>query len=395
MNETPELNLLPRMLSNRLQQRLSEVPAVALLGPRQVGKTTLALAAAEQSDALYLDLQSEKDRALLSEPEHFLSTNSNRLVILDEIHRVPSLFPVLRGLIDKGRRAGRKASQFLILGSASIDLLKQSGESLAGRISYLELGPLCLIEVNDIDRLWLRGGFPDSYLAQSDEASMRWRTDFIRTYVEREALQFSARLTSETLRRLWALTALNQGSLLNVAQLGRNVGIDVQTTARYLDLLEGLMLIRRLTPWHSNVGKRLIKSPKMYVRDSGVLHALLQIDNQRSLLSHPQIGLSWEGFVIDNVIGVLPENCKAHFYRTSGGAEIDLVLHWTNGTTWAIEIKRSIKPAASRGFHEACEDIQASKRFIVYSGDNEFRLANGVTAISVLKLMEQIGRAHV
>ena len=388
MNETPELNLLPRLLSKRLQQRLSEVPAVALLGPRQVGKTTLALATADQTDALYLDLQSEKDRALLSEPEHFLSTNSNRLVILDEIHRVPSLFPVLRGLIDKGRRAGRKASQFLILGSASIDLLKQSGESLAGRISYLELGPLCLSEVNDLDRLWLRGGFPDSYLAQSDEASMRWRTDFIRTYVEREALQFSARLTSETLRRLWALTALNQGGLLNVAQLGRNVGIDVQTTARYLDLLEGLMLIRRLTPWHSNVGKRLIKSPKMYVRDSGVLHALLQIDNQRSLLSHPQIGLSWEGFVIDNVISVLPENCKAHFYRTSGGAEIDLVLHWTNGNAWAIEIKRSIKPAASRGFHEACEDIQASKRFIVYSGDNEFRLANGVTAISVLKLME-------
>lgn len=217
---------------------------------------------------------------------------------------------------------------------------------------------------------------------------MRWRNDFIRTYVEREALQFGSRLTSERLRRLWALVALNQGGLLNVAQLGRNVGIDVQTTTRYLDLLEGLMLLRRLTPWHSNVGKRLIKSPKVYVRDSGILHALLQIDSQRSLLSHPQIGQSWEGFVVDNIMGVLPSNCQAHFYRTSGGAEIDLVLHRTNGTTWAIEIKRSIKPTASRGFYEACEDIQASKRFIVYSGDNEFQLANGVSAISVIKLME-------
>ena len=261
--------MLPRRLLPELEQRLQEVPAVTLLGPRQVGKTTLALEIGSAYDALYLDLESERDRAKLSEPELYLSQQLDRLVIIDEIHRSPGLFPVLRGLIDQARRSGRRSGVYLLLGSAALDLLRQTGETLAGRVSYLELHPFDVLEIapsDDRDRLWLRGGFPESYLAASDGRSLRWREDFIRSYLERDIPQFGPRIPAERLRRFWTMLAHQQGGILNVAQLARNVGVDAKTAANYIDLLVDLLLVRRLPAWHANVGKRLVKSPEVYVR---------------------------------------------------------------------------------------------------------------------------------
>jgi predicted AAA+ superfamily ATPase len=384
--------IVPRTLALTLHQRIDEVPAVALTGPRQVGKTTMAMAEVKARDALYLDLESVRDRARLAEPELFLSQNLDRLVVLDEVQRTPGLFPVLRGQIDRARRTGRKSGLYLLLGSASLELLRQSGETLAGRMSHLELTPFSILETESLaspDRLWLRGGFPDGYLAVSDSVSLRWREDFIRTYLERDIPQLGARIAAETLRRFWTMLAHHQGGLLNVAQLARNVGVDARTAASYVDLLVDLLLVRRLQPWHANLGKRLVKSPKVYVRDSGILHALLAIDDQNALLSHPVVGASWEGFVIENLLasasGVTP-----YFYRTAVGAEIDLFLVWPDGSSWAIEIKRSLDPRPDRGFHVACADLEPKRRFIVYPGDQEFPIAPDITALPVAALARKL-----
>lgn len=372
--------LLPRILDD-----LTHAPAVALLGPRQVGKTTLALevgrATKGQRESVYLDLESEADRAKLAEPELYLDGHLDKLVIVDEVHRAPGLFPVLRGLIDKARRDGRRAGLYLLLGSASIDLLKQSGESLAGRIAYAELAPLTLGEAFDLpqDLLWLRGGFPDSLQAGSDARSLRWRRDFIRTYLERDVAQFSPRLAGETLRRLWVLLAHQQGGLLNAASMARSLGVDAKTIANYLDLLVDLMLVRRLPPWHANTGKRLVRSPKVYVRDSGIVHALLGVADAEALSGHPVQGGSWETFVIENLLAVAPDGVEASFYRTGAGAEIDLVLSWPDGRCWAIEIKRSLSPKAERGFHSACADLQPERRWLVYPGGEAYTIADGLT----------------
>jgi predicted AAA+ superfamily ATPase len=372
----------------RLLAELDESPAVALLGPRQSGKTTLALEVGEGRPSLYLDLEAPSDRAKLDDPEAFLSAHQHELVILDEVHRVEGLFPVLRGLIDRARRRGRKHGLYLLLGSAGPDLLARSGETLAGRIAYLELGPLQLRETgaSTLDALWLRGGFPDSFGARSEPASLRWRQSFIRTYLERDVPLFGPRLPAETLRRLWTMLAHLQGSLLNVSDLARSLGIDVRTTSRYLDLLVDLLLVRRLPPWHANVGKRLVRSPKVYVRDSGLVHALLGIANADALLGHPVVGASFEGFVLENVAAACEPDVACHFYRTSGGAEIDIVLAWPSGALWAIEVKRSLAPKVERGFHSACEDLAPSKRFVVYPGTERWPLGNGVEAIGVAEL---------
>jgi len=358
--------MIERRLLPILLQRLDEVPAVVLLGPRQAGKTTLALALGKPRGALYLDLESEQDRAKLAEPELYLSDHLGKLVILDEIHRAPGLFPVLRGLIDRARRGTKKHGLYLLLGSAALDLLKQAGETLAGRVSYLELDPFDALEAGgtaaDLDRLWLRGGFPESFLAPSNARSLRWRQDFIRAYLERDIPQFGPRIAAETLRRFWAMLAHHQGGMLNVAQLARNLGVDAKTAAAYIDLLTDLLLVRRLPSWHANVGKRLVKSPRVYVRDSGLVHALLAIGDKETLLSHPVVGASWEGFVIENLLAVVPEGVQGHFYRTSGGAEIDLVLSFPDGRLWAVEIKRSLSPRPERGFHAACTDISPARR---------------------------------
>jgi predicted AAA+ superfamily ATPase len=387
--------MIDRLLSPRLLEALGDSPAVALLGPRQSGKTTLALEVGAKQGALYLDLESEADRAKLAMPELYLADHADRLVILDEVHRAPGLFPVLRGIIDRGRRAGRVAGQFLLLGSASLELLKQSGETLAGRIAYLELGPLNALETQPrpLDELWVRGGFPGSLLARSDARSLRWRQDFIRTYLERDIPQFGPRIAAETLRRFWTMLAHHQGGLLNTAQFARNLGVDAKTAASYLDLLVDLLLVRRLPPWHGNLNKRLVKSPKVFIRDSGLAHALLGIPDRETLLSHPVLGQSWECFVIENLLAAAPAQVEAHFYRSSAGAEIDLLLSWPSGILWAIEIKRSLAPKLERGFHAACADLQPKRRFVVYPGTDRFSVAEGVEALPLRGLAERLGEA--
>jgi hypothetical protein len=388
--------VIARRILPALTSALAEAPAVALLGPRQVGKTTLALDVAKTRSATYLDLESVADRAKLSEPELYLSQHADELVILDEIQRTPQLFRSLRGLIDAGRRRGRRNGRFLILGSASIDLLKQSSESLAGRIRYLELSPLVADEVgrSRLDSLWLRGGFPESLLAASDGASLRWRADFIRTYLERDIPQLGPRIPAETLRRLWTMLAHQQGGLLNAAALARALAVDGKTIASYLDLLVDLLLVRRLPPWHGNVRKRLVKSPKVYVRDSGVVHALLGISDREALLAHPVAGGSWEGMAIESLIAAAPSGTEASFFRTAAGAEIDLLLKVPGQRTpWAVEIKRGLAPTIERGFHLGCEAVGAQRRSVVYGGVERFPLAEGVEAVSLVDLCAQLTAA--
>lgn len=390
--------MIKRSLSLKLADALAHSPAVALLGPRQAGKTTLALDVghAKGKHALYLDLESEQDRAKLAQPELYLADHGDKLVIFDEVHRAPGLFAVLRGLIDKNRRAGRRAGQYLLLGSASFDLLKQAGETLAGRIAYLELTPFHVLETPRLpdDVLWVRGGFPESLLAKDDARSLRWRQDFIRTYLERDIPQFGPRIAAETLRRFWSMLAHHQGGLLNASQLARNLGVDVKTAGSYLDLLVDLLLVRRLLPWHANLGKRLVKTPKVYVRDSGLVHALLGIPDKEALLAHPVVGSSWECFVIENLLaaaqGCGTGDVQAHFYRTGGGAGIDLLLAWPDGCLWAIEIKRSLVPKVERGFHAACADLDPARKFVVYPGQERYRLAQDIEAISLAGLAREL-----
>lgn len=384
--------IIERRIAAELKNLLDHSPAVALLGPRQVGKTTLAQELGEGRPSLYLDLESDTDRAKLSDPELYLSSHEDKLVILDEVQRMPDLFQNLRGLIDRGRRKGRRAGRFLLLGSASIDLLRQSGETLAGRISYAELAPLDALEVPaaDLDRLWLRGGFPDSFLARDDQASFRWRRNFIRTYLERDIPALGPRIAAETLRRFWTMLAHRQSSLSNAAELARALGVDAKTVASYLDLLVDLMLVRRLEPWHANIGKRLVKSPRIYVRDTGILHALLGLQTLEDVLAHPVAGAGWEGLVIETAHATMPEGTQAQFYRSGAGAEVDLVLTLPGGARWAIEIKRSLSPKVERGFYHACEDLEPERRIVVYPGTDPFPLPNGIEVMSLHQLAQEL-----
>ena len=363
---------------------LERSPAVVLLGPRQVGKTTLAFQVA-QPDGTYLDLESPEDRNKLSNVEQYLRGRQDRLVVLDEVQRLPMLFEPLRGLIDQARRTGsthgsRANGLYLLLGSASLDLIQKSSETLAGRIAFVELGGLHRLEVPPQlwDSLWVRGGFPQSLTAQSELESVQWRRDFIRTYLERDVAQFAPRISSDLLRRFWTMLAHLQASTLNMAQLARNLGIDTRTAKGYLDLLTDLLLIRQLGPWHSNQGKRIVKSHKVYIRDSGLVHSLLGIADMDALLSHPVVGASWEGHVIESLLAVAPAGTVPSFYRSSAGAEIDLVLTWPNGEHWAIEIKRSTTPKAERGFYSACDDIQPSRKCLIYPGTEDYPLDNDI-----------------
>jgi len=385
--------LIQRRAEAEVVDRLGQSPAVALIGPRQVGKTTLALELASTRPSVYLDLESETDRAKLSEPELYLASHADELVILDEVHRAPGLFQILRGLIDSGRRRGRRAGRFLLLGSASIDLLKQSGETLAGRIAFVELDPFDVLEVGAprASDLWLRGGFPESFLAANDAQSLRWRQDFIRTYLERDIPLLGPRVSAETLRRFWTMIAHAQASVLNTAALARGLGVDGKTVARYLDLLVDLLLVRRLAPWHRNVGKRLVKSPKVFIRDSGLAHALLGIRDMEALVGHPVVGPSWEAYAIENVLTVAPRAVEASFFRTAAGAEVDLVLTWPDETTWAIEMKRGLNPSVERGFHSARETLSPERSFVVYPGTERFPLATDVEAIGLPELLALVG----
>lgn len=385
--------MLSRQALSSVEVLLSGQAAVALLGPRQVGKTTLARQIAETRPSVYFDLENPEDAAVLAEPRSALRRHADKLVIIDEVQRLPGLFESVRGLIDEYRRAGDRTGKFLFLGSASPELLRQTSETLAGRIAYRELGPLNLLETGSdkADVLWLRGGFPDSFLAGSDRASLAWRRDFIRTYLERDIAQFDARIPAETLRRFWTMLAHNQSGLLNVSRLAASLVIDVRTLNRYLDLLVDLLLVRRLVPWSGNAQKRLVRSPKIYVRDSGLTHALLGLATLDDVLGHPVAGGSYEGFVMENLLSVAPDWANPCFYRTSAGAEVDLVLELSPSRCWAIEIKRSTAdPRAERGFHIACDTLGAERRLVVYPGDRAFPQANGVETVPVAQLMNEL-----
>jgi len=386
--------MIERRVAAEVAGLLDQVPAVAILGPRQSGKTTLALAIAAGRPSIYLDLESTADRARLAEPELYFADHPEELVVLDELHRAPGIFEALRGVIDQGRREGSGAGRFLLLGSAAIDLLAQSGESLAGRIAFVELAPFDITEVGakHLDRLWVRGGFPDSFLAVTDAISLRWRQDFIRTYLERDIPQLGPRIPAETLRRLWTMFAHHQGGLLNAAQLARGLGVSGTTIAHYLDLMVDLLLVRRLPPRLPNAGKRLVRSPKVYIRDSGLVHALLGLADKEAVLGHPIAGPSWEGMAIENLLaaaGASEHQVQGSFYRTSHGAEIDLVLTWPDGEEWAIEIKRSLTPAPERGFHSALADLKPQRALIVYPGTDSYRLAPPVQTIGLAELCTQ------
>ena len=387
------------MIRRRAFQAVSEAlgrqAAVALLGPRQVGKTTLAHEIAEKRDALYLDLESREDREKVREPVLFLRAYEDRLVILDEIHRAPEIFSALRGLIDQGRRKGKRYGRFLILGSASIELLQQSSETLAGRIAHVELGPFNSLEIKAdaaaLDALWVRGGFPDSFLARSDAESRALRDDFIRTYLERDVPQFGPRVPSETLSRLWTMLAHGQGTVLNASRLATSLAVSAPTVTRYIDLLVDLLLVRRLPPLHANVGKRLVKSPKVYVRDSGLVHALLGLQDLNDIAGHPVAGSSWEGFVIENLLAAAPARTAASFYRTSAGAEIDLVLDLPGKAgRWAIEIKRGLGARPEKGFYIAREDIRPRRSFVVYPGTETYPVSEDIGVVGVRKLAEML-----
>lgn len=384
--------MIERRHKTLVRRDLAEVPAVVLLGPRQVGKTTLARAiASEDPDTLYVDLEDPTEASRFSEAREYLDLHRNRLVILDEVQRLPGLFRLLRGQIDARRRAGRRAGHFLLLGSASRGLLRQSAESLAGRVAYRELPVLDALETgSDLNTLWLRGGFPDSFTAASEGASMRWRGNFIRTYLERDLPQSGLRASAETLRRFWTMVCHRQGSIFNAAELARSLGISVPSVVRYADTLVDLMLVRRLQPYFTNVGKRLIKTPRLFVRDSGIVHSLLNLRSLHDLLGHPVAGATWEGFAMESLIGTAPNGTDAFFYRTRSGAEIDLLLLLPGDEPWAVEIKRTAAPKVPKGFRIAMADVGASRSFIVYPGRETYSLGHGVLAIPLPELMKRL-----
>lgn len=380
-----------RQPQQKLLRLMQQFPAVGLLGPRQAGKTTLAFAQkALYPNALYLDLELPSAQRQLDDPEAFLMAHAQQLVILDEVQRMPELFGILRGVIDQRRRMNQPSGQFLLLGSATGVLLQQTSESLAGRVAYVELPALqasevfgTLASVADLNALWLRGGFPLSWLAASDADSMTWREVFITTYLEKDIPALGPRIPATTLRRLWTMLAHHQGELLDQAKLASALAISGQTVSRYIDLLCDLMLVRRLPAWHGNVGKRLIRSPKVYVRDSGLVHALLGLSNLDAVLGHPVAGSSWEGFVVEQLVNAAP-NAQASFYRTSNGAEVDLVLTFRNQQTWVIEIKRSSAPTVSRGFHQAAVDLGAARKLLVAPVEQTYPMKEHIEVVDLL-----------
>lgn len=392
--------MIPRLAHDSLVIALKRSPAVALLGARQVGKTTLAktLGAALGKPSLYLDLERPSDLAKIQEPELYLRDQHNTLVILDEVQRLPELFPVLRGVIDERIASGETTTQFLLLGSASLDVVQGASESLAGRVSYFELSALNLMETHlvetqgqsAVNTLWLRGGFPRSLLQPDDESSLNWRQDFIASYLERDIPALGPRIPAESLRRFWTMLAHCQGSPVNGPTLASNLSLSVPTIHRYVDILGDLLLLRSLRPWSGNIGKRLVKTPKTYVRDSGLCHALLNIGSLDELLGHPVVGTSWEGFVIENLLSVAPRRVTPWFYRTHAGAEIDLVLEVTPQQRIAIEIKRTLTPKLTKSFTAACADLEPTERYFVHAGEEPYPLAKDVTAMPLLKMMERI-----
>ncbi len=392
--------MIDRALHKELINALENMPAVALLGPRQVGKTTLALALSKidiDKPAYYLDLERDTDLAKLEDAEGFLEQFENQLLIIDEVQLKPDLLRVLRSLIDIRKRAGEANAQFLLLGSASRDLLRQSSETLAGRIRYLELKPFSVAEIQaqdplmfSIEKLWFRGGFPQSYLAPTDEESWKWRSDFIAAYVERDIPQLGINISAVRMRRFWTMLAHLQGQQINRSLIGKSLELSHTSIRNYLDILTDLYMVRQLQPWSGNTKKRLVKSPKIYLRDSGLLHRLLSISEYDDLLGHPVLGHSWEGFIVENILGHLSDKWRASYYRTAEQTEIDLILEKSSKEVWAVEIKRMSAPKTRIGFHRACEEVKPTRKYVVYAGKERFPLANGTEAIGIAEFLDLI-----
>jgi hypothetical protein len=387
--------MLTRRKQAMIEHRLRLEPGVVLLGPRQVGKTTLARRIVDEAprSATYLDLERPADRRRLDDADAFLRAQRGTLVVIDEIHRAPGLFGILRGVIDERRAAGDDAGHFLLLGSAALELMRQASESLAGRVAYVELAPFDVGELRATasgQELWVRGGFPRSFLAADDASSLAWRVDFIRSYLERDVPMFAPRLPAESVARLWGMLAHAQGTLLNQSRLASSLGVSVPAVGRYVDLLVDLLLVRRLRPWSGNVGKRLVRSPKTYVRDSGLLHGLLELETLHDVLGHPVAGPSWEGFAIESLIAAAGERRTPYFYRTADGAEIDLLFERGGSVELAIEIKRTTAPDVSRGFHLARADVRPREAFVVHGGTETWPMPDNVTAIALRELCQRL-----
>ena len=380
-----------RIITDYISDCIDNFPSVAILGPRQIGKTTMARTISKNfADSVYLDLERPADIAQIKDPEIYFDEHIGKLIILDEIQRFPNLFPIMRGVIDRRRMDGYRIGQFLFLGSASTDLLRQTSESLAGRIVYTELSGFSALEVEDIDhKLWLRGGFPDSFLSKSDAHSLTWRNSFISTYLERDIPQMGVSIPANTLRNLWTMLAHLQGGILNTSTLALNMSLSVPTINRYLAILSDLFLIRFLRPYYANVGKRLIKSPKVYVRDSGVTHALLKIASFSDLLAHPVVGGSFEGFVIENILSTISTtSITSWYYRTSNGSEIDLLLTYPGGKKVGIEIKLSTAPKLPRGFYTAYDDLKLDKAYVVYPGKDRYPITKNIEVIGLKEMLQ-------
>jgi hypothetical protein len=382
--------MIERKITPRLRESLTQFPAVALLGPRQVGKTTLARAIAGR-EAVFLDLERPADMARLRDPEAYLSTQTESLVVIDEIQRMPELFPILMALIDQARRPGR----FLLLGSASPALRRQSAESLAGRIEYLELTPFMLDEVGatpeNQQKLHLRGGFPESYLAPSDKASLRWRQAFIQAFLEQDLPMLGIGIPASQLRRFWQMLAHLHGQIWNASQVAASLGLTPPTMRSYLDILADTYMARVLPPYYANLGKRLIKSPKVYLRDSGLLHALLGIATLDDLYAHPVAGASWEGVVIEHLISHAGDNTSPCYYRTVAGSELDLVLD-APGEKQGYEARFSLSPTLSKGYHLALADLGMEQGEVVYPGMESYQMTSDAYVTSLADVLNGVHR---
>ena len=391
--------MIKRNLETTLVKSLQNMPVVVLLGARQVGKTTLALGISEfvQKEIVYLDLELDSDLAKLADAEAFLSRFENKLLIIDEVQRQPDLFRLLRSLVDRRKRTGEQACQFLLLGSASRDLIQHSSETLAGRVRFLELTPFSVSELDregayDLERHWLRGGFPDSYLASSNADSWSWRSDFISSYIERDIPFMGPHISAATMRRLWSMLAHNNTQQVNYSKLGESLGVSYKTIKSYIDTLTDFYMVRQLQPWSGNTKKRLVKAPKLYLRDSGLGLRFLMISDFESLLGNPVIGAAWEGYVVENILSELLDMWRFSFYRTSAQSEADLVLEGSGKKVFAIEIKRSSSPTVSKGFHYACHEVKATHKVVIYPGNENFPLPNSVEAMSLKSFLKILPR---
>ncbi len=387
--------MLYRYIIAELKELIEDFPAIAIIGPRQVGKTTLVkeLTGHLNRDMIYIDLENPRDEAKLNDPVLFFETHLNKCIVIDEIQRNKKLFPILRSMIDLDRRPGR----FLLLGSASPELIRDSSESLAGRIMYKELSPINVLELDtnlDTKQLLFRGGFPNSLLARSDKSGTRWLESFIQTYIEKDLPLLGMPMQPSETRKMLKMLAHLQGQLLNHATLAKSLGITSPTVKKYIYFLEHAFILRSLEPYTINVGKRVSKSPKLYIRDSGIVNYLLGINSYDDLVSHPDAGNIWEGFVIEQICSLLPYDVDKSFYRTQHGAEIDLILSYSNGHKIGIEIKFSSSPSLSKGNYEAMKDLQLDKLYVITPTDDCYPMKEKVEVIGLRDMLNLLLSKH-